>query len=567
MAALGVAMKKATSLAAEQERHERKLEFALGKSADAVLKQASALQQSSIFGDEVIIQQQAYMAAIGLTEKQILSYTPVILDLASATGMSLESATKNATKTLSGMTGELGESVPQLRKLTQAQLRAGKGMEVMREMFKGMSEEEAKTLHGQLLQAQNAVGDLGEEFGNLIAPMTKAGASMVKDFSEKLKGALKFSDTIDWKATLQNFQDNTDVVATALIDMWKVYLDFLPDYWKMIWNMMKNIVFPIVKTIIVSIGTAFLEWSQTLWSPIVLEGEIMWEKIKKTFNIGFNKLAQLARIGLQPIVKIFNSLTGLTGMDEIELPKLKDSSALAKEYDTAIKLLEAKKGEAGFSFLDALTGGDNVQTFDDFFTAINKIAEEAGKKLIVINEEIQDSEDGSTETQKGFLATLKEKFKFLEYAEKKELAGIAKTTDAADVAMKKQLKNYIMEGTAGLIARIFNQFPLPLSAILAAGAGATVNAAIDRNMKAHFHTGGLVEGGENVPITAQGGEFVMQRSAVNRIGVDNLNNMNEGASPSVTVNISAPLVDETVTNSIIPAINNAIRRGEVLATG
>ena len=188
-AALGLAMKKSIQLAAEQEKQERMLAKALGTNTDALLAQAGALQQSSVFGDEAIIQQQAYMASIGMSEKQIKDYMPVILDLASATGMSLESAVKNASKTLSGMTGELGESVPALRELTAEELKAGKGMDVMRDMFKGMAETESKTLQGSLTQTSNAIGDMGEAFGDLIAPIVSAGASMVKDFAEKTEKA------------------------------------------------------------------------------------------------------------------------------------------------------------------------------------------------------------------------------------------------------------------------------------------------------------------------------------------------------------------------------------------
>ena len=40
----------------------------------------------------------------------------------------------------------------------------------------------------------------------------------------------------------------------------------------------------------------------------------------------------------------------------------------------------------------------------------------------------------------------------------------------------------------------------------------------------------------------------------------------QGGSSNITLNISAPLVDDTVVDTIIPAINEAIRRGETLAT-
>ena len=74
-----------------------------------------------------------------------------------------------------------------------------------------------------------------------------------------------------------------------------------------------------------------------------------------------------------------------------------------------------------------------------------------------------------------------------------------------------------------------------------------------------FATGGVVQGEDNVPIMAQAGEFVMSRNAVQSIGVDNLAQMNKTGNAGVTVNISAPLVDETVVDTIIPAIEKAQR--------
>ena len=60
-------------------------------------------------------------------------------------------------------------------------------------------------------------------------------------------------------------------------------------------------------------------------------------------------------------------------------------------------------------------------------------------------------------------------------------------------------------------------------------------------------------------IEAEQGEFVMSRKAVNSIGTSALNQMNQGGGGGITLNISAPLVDETVIDSIIPAIQKAQR--------
>ena len=81
-----------------------------------------------------------------------------------------------------------------------------------------------------------------------------------------------------------------------------------------------------------------------------------------------------------------------------------------------------------------------------------------------------------------------------------------------------------------------------------------------------FHQGGMIGGqGQNVPIIAQPGEFVMQRSAVQSIGASNLAEMNATGQPTsnITVNIQGGVVDQDyVANTLIPAINAS---GQIVA--
>lgn len=78
-----------------------------------------------------------------------------------------------------------------------------------------------------------------------------------------------------------------------------------------------------------------------------------------------------------------------------------------------------------------------------------------------------------------------------------------------------------------------------------------------------FEQGGLVGGQRHsqggTMIEAERGEFVMSRNAVDSIGINNLEQMNQGSGGGITLNISAPLVDETVLDTIIPAIEKAQR--------
>lgn len=211
-------MKQAIDLAGEQELQERKLEKALGSHTGALLAQASALQQASIFGDEAIIQQQAYLASIGMSEQQIKEMIPVTLDLAAATGMSLESAVKNTAKTLSGMTGELGESVGALKDLTAEQLKAGEGIDLMRDMFKGMAEEETKTMSGSLTQLSNSVGDMAEEFGELLAPAVLKVVSALSTFVEGTSAFLDWANGVNSAKEAQAEFDKEVEESQTLID-------------------------------------------------------------------------------------------------------------------------------------------------------------------------------------------------------------------------------------------------------------------------------------------------------------------------------------------------------------
>jgi hypothetical protein len=76
-----------------------------------------------------------------------------------------------------------------------------------------------------------------------------------------------------------------------------------------------------------------------------------------------------------------------------------------------------------------------------------------------------------------------------------------------------------------------------------------------------FEQGGLIGGRRHsqggTMIEAERGEFIMSRNAVESIGTETLNQMNQSGGAGITLNISAPLVDETIIDTIIPAIKKA----------
>ncbi len=193
--------------AAVQEAAVIKLDAALsnlGQSSAAVSKrlqqQASALQSLSTFGDEVIIEQQAFLASLNLTEKQIKEVTVASIELASTGQVSLESAFRNIAKSFSGLSGELGELIPQLRSLSAEQLIAGEGVKVITELFGGQAAASVESYAGQVAQLSNDFGDLKEGAGQLVIAFNDqfgvldALNTAVKFYSEALAGTAAASD-------------------------------------------------------------------------------------------------------------------------------------------------------------------------------------------------------------------------------------------------------------------------------------------------------------------------------------------------------------------------------------
>ena len=86
-----------------------------------------------------------------------------------------------------------------------------------------------------------------------------------------------------------------------------------------------------------------------------------------------------------------------------------------------------------------------------------------------------------------------------------------------------------------------------------------------------FADGGLIGGRPHsqggTMINAERGEFIMSRNAVDSIGLDTLNNLNQGGT-AVTVNVSGNVMTQDfVDNDLADAIKDAVRRGSDFGIG
>ena len=204
---------------------------------------------------------------------------------------------------------------------------------------------------------------------------------------------------------------------------------------------------------------------------------------------------------------------------------------------------------------------DNINTLGDLAAAQAEIYKKYAEQVIVQNEEIEKGEDNKNKKiVTGTDAVIKKKKELTD----KELIGYAKASGSAEDAMKSVVRAETMEAVAGFIASILKTVPFPFNAVLAAGAGAAVGGMVDKGLASFAEGGDFITNGEQL-IRVGDNSSGRERVQITPLGGDPAPNAPSGGN-NITLNISAPLVDDTVVDTIIPAINEAIRRGETLAT-
>lgn len=213
---IGRAFVDTIDAAKEQEAAVSRLNAAL-KNSGSFTKEASQdlqtfaseLQKVSTVGDEVALNQLALAKSFGASNEQAKEIVSAAAEMSAALGIDLESATRNVAKTLGGYAGELGEVIPGLKNLTQEQLRAGQGIDLLSKQFQGFQKAQLQTFAGSQKSFLNSFGDLREVIGGLITdnPVMIKTFNILKDiFSDLSVFVLKNKDSfIELSKTAFNF--------------------------------------------------------------------------------------------------------------------------------------------------------------------------------------------------------------------------------------------------------------------------------------------------------------------------------------------------------------------------
>jgi phage-related protein len=129
---------------------------------------AREMQRTTMAEDDQVLGMLATAKAMGVTDEMAKKMVQTAIDLAGAMGTDVQSAFADIQGTLAGMARGVSKVVPELRLLTQEELRAGKGVDMLAERLAGSGERATKTMIGMAAQTRNAWADVLEELGGLL---------------------------------------------------------------------------------------------------------------------------------------------------------------------------------------------------------------------------------------------------------------------------------------------------------------------------------------------------------------------------------------------------------------
>ena len=174
----------------QQDSVER-LAVAFGQDgARALDDYSSELQKVTTFGDEVTNVAMATIGMYGASAEATMKLTKGTMDLATALGMDLVGASQLVAKTIGSSTNALSRYGITIDATASQEEKAAQATAELERVFGGLAEAMARTTQGQITQAQNALGDLQEVVGGLLAPTVVFFAKALKLMAEALQNPI-----------------------------------------------------------------------------------------------------------------------------------------------------------------------------------------------------------------------------------------------------------------------------------------------------------------------------------------------------------------------------------------
>tara|TARA_Y100000356_G_scaffold2885_1_gene2234 strand:- start:293 stop:2392 length:2100 start_codon:yes stop_codon:yes gene_type:complete len=601
---------------AEQQLAERKLEQALGRTSSALLSHASALQGVTTFGDETIISAQALLAAFVDDEQQLKRATIATLDLAAAKGMDLASAADLVGKTLGSSTNSLSRYGIEVEGAVGSTQRLDTLTRNISNTFGGQAKAQAETLSGSIQQMQNSMGDAAELMGQVLEPAmlvvvdllssaAEAAISFMRGLTETpLETTIRELEALNIEAEslmqLKNIQLNKEI-RILNTELEKVNTEMLTQ--EDVQNRLNEIVNERAD-VLTELGKKQAKMSEDALSDVKMQvadvqaRHMRERELMEDSNATRADFAASERRERETIAAIYENFyknqgsaesTRLLQLDQEEEKLLEIASILAQRLGLEAQITGLNDRGTGSGGTDNRTSQEielNSKLRESFVELraergeISRVKEEEllmDSQILAMQQLVQQGHKNQidltileNEMELKSIQIKKKKQKVQEDVTKQ----IIKDTIKLGQLLAKDEKDQKRLAFAGAMVDVISasvatfrkvsEVMLPPAPQIAALAQLGIGSAIAFKMN-EFEKGGLVGGRRHSQggtiIEAERGEYVMSRNAVDSIGVDNLDAMNQGGAGTSIV-INNPIISSEFVETELPElIAEAVRKG------
>ena len=600
-------MKAVINAAKEQELQERKLAAvikstggAANMSAREFTHMASALQKQTRFADEAIIQAQSLMLTFTKVGKEVMpDAIETVLNMSEAMGTDLRSTVIQVGKALNdpilGVTAlrRVGvqlsdQQMQQVDDFMAVNDVAGAQKVILGELetqFGGLAKAAGEGLAGSLDKAKNAISDAAEDIGTALAPAVIKTANFFSKAAQTASNFFKETRETGLETTVRELQElgvstlkyEKIISQLNLSDLGRAESLGTEDELtqKLNTNAQELIKHKLKLADLQGSAETAGEAEEAILKSISL--------INGSLSSGSQKMSDLRRQQLETdraalLVKLedFKLLHKEVEGAEEKVESSKEDLRLLKEYNLEKERLQTINDQLAEQDIEGGTPEPTNQIELMILTEAQKtqiLADQAEvRKQIQLDEQIGDVPREAYQQGLELLGlSLKQKETMMSAFDKNRKK---RDKEAHETRIKQNLESALLQGQsakesalsvikaetaemqASLISSIMNALPFPINLAVAAGAGSMVGKLTDKLFS--FPTGGsfVTKGRTTLPI-GNGVTVGDNASGMERVDITPLPSPNQRSDGNITININAPLVDEFVVDSIIPAIQRA----------
>lgn len=583
---------RVVQLSSRQEKAEKKLSAALKSTAHSaglshrqLTLMASGLQSVTNFGDEALIETQALLLTFTRIQKDVFPKAlEAVLNVSEAMGQDLKSSAVQVGKALNdpvkGLTAlrRVGiqfskDQENAIKKFDKTNNLASAQAVILKELetqFGGLARSVKNTAVGSFTALGNSFGDMLEQIGNEISPFLESLSNSLEELTFIMK-----SEGEQQLIFLEKIGASEETIVRARIGLLKeeasarlkaIGISNLDLTSKEKLNETLAVQNQKVQTLKGVLNTQ----SQSLENQTVKLMDST--KGAEEFNEALSRATAQSELHTTQNLRHGSSTKDFTNRVQSQTAVLAES-IIDKRADVEATKSQIKSTEDAILAVQDLMialgllnfEGENFkksfsQTLNESIQSFQVLGSQFSALTSSISRDITARENAELEALRNTDAYRNASSEVQKNMEREKSKTFAKEKLRLwKLEKASNLSNAVMN-TAVSVSKVISN---PILAALVAAMGAVQVATIASEKPPKFARGGLIDGGNRhsqggAIIEAEQGEFVMSRNAVNSIGINNLESLNQGTSP-ITLNISAPLVDETIIDTIIPAIEKAQR--------